>query len=252
MRMRWRWSSIVKMAPSASSRAQVRSAPITRRPEFHGINIGHAKEHDARAGGIRLGEDDAKIEILGQNDRAGPTGVIENLPVLGGCQSEVTPVDTFEAVLGQKRSPLRREVHIHDDHLELAAVRPDDRARLDLGIDQLDFAFTDAPCGIGEGLVDVLRFQIGVKLQQARFGMPCSHHADDHTDGDSHAADAGLAAHDSGVVGNSIEGGHRRKLGVVSCAASVGTGGRPTVRWRSEPPFSSMVRRRVSMAAMVS
>ena len=104
--------------------------------------------------------------------------------------------------------------------------------------------------GVGEGLFNVLQFQIRVEFEETRFRAVRTDHARDQADGYSHAADAGFASHDSGVVRDAVERAHVLRLGYPGLGQASGAGGRPTVRWTSEPPFSSMVRRIGSIVAM--
>ena len=62
-----------------------------------------------------------------------------------------------------------------------------------------------APRGVSEGLIQILGFQVRVRLKYAVPGLPGSQQADDRPDRDPHPADARLPAHDGGVEGDSLD-----------------------------------------------
>src|SRR5262245_28564948 len=65
---------------------------------------------------------------------------------------------------------------------------------------QRNFAFLSSPGGVGQSLGDVLGFEIGILAQDLVPDSSRGDEADDRADGDTHAPNAWLSAHDSGVT----------------------------------------------------
>lgn len=68
------------------------------------------------------------------------------------------------------------------------------------------------PCGVAQRLQDVLALEVGEVSQDLVDGVAGTDLSDDHAHGDSHPADAGLAAHHLGLLGDAIERTHGRLL----------------------------------------
>src|ERR1039457_7521099 len=58
-----------------------------------------------------------------------------------------------------------------------------------------NFDLLDAPGGVGESLPNILFFKVGICGQNFRIGVARSNQPDNSSNGDSHPAHAGLAAH---------------------------------------------------------
>jgi len=54
-------------------------------------------------------------------------------------------------------------------------------------------------------LQDVFAFEVGVVGEEFLNRVAAADHTDDHTDCDPHAANAGAAAHDFGLLSDSVE-----------------------------------------------
>jgi hypothetical protein len=70
---------------------------------------------------------------------------------------------------------------------------------------EYDFAFLHPPRGVAECLQDVFALEIRVVDEEFVNGGACADFADDHAHGDAEAADAGLAAHDAGILYDAIQ-----------------------------------------------
>src|SRR6218665_2953764 len=70
---------------------------------------------------------------------------------------------------------------------------------------QHDLAFIGAPCRVAKRLHDVVALQVGEVGQDFVDAATCADLADYHADRDAHSADARLATHDLGLLGDAIE-----------------------------------------------
>ena len=72
--------------------------------------------------------------------------------------------------------------------------------------------FRRDPRRVGEGLLDIGRFQIRVVPEDISRGVSRSHQLDDDRHGNAHATDARLATHHIRLLGDAIELPHVRFL----------------------------------------
>lgn len=69
--------------------------------------------------------------------------------------------------------------------------------------------FSEPPGSVGQRLGDVFRFEVRICAQDLFGRVPCSQKTHNHADRDPHTTNACLAAHDSGIESNPVEGSHR-------------------------------------------
>ena len=82
-----------------------------------------------------------------------------------------------------------------------------------------DLALLQPPGGVREGLADVFLLEVGVGVKDLVVRAPSRQQTHHRSDRDSHAADAGLAAHDSRIKRDSLERFARQRTQDSSCDA---------------------------------
>ena len=137
-----------------------------------------------RRAGAR-GEDCREVEVVRDDDEAVLARPCQDISVRRGRRTERGPVDRLESV---SREPV-------DPSLATGSC-PQEASRLA----EWNFDFLSPPGGVGQGLGDVLGFQVRIRAENLIARPSCSDEADDRADRDAHAANTRLSTHYRGVT----------------------------------------------------
>jgi hypothetical protein len=77
-----------------------------------------------------------------------------------------------------------------------------------------EFDFLGPPRRIGQRFVNILRFEVGVELENLRLGMSGGDESDDRAHRDAQAANAGLAPHHGWIQRDSFQRFHAGNIAI--------------------------------------